>query len=319
MNGERGHKYSLVIPVYKNSGTIKLLFSEISQLPTSVKEDLEVVFVNDASPDDAAFKIRQESIQASFGIKLLHHSRNFGAFNAIKTGIAHSTGEFIAVMAADLQEPISLIEEFFQILESGQADLVFGERVNRDDPFFSKAMSSIYWLAYSKLISDQVPSGGVDVFAISKTFKRHLLNLNEARTSLIAQLFWLGFERTSVQYARRKRIDGKSAWTFSKKLDYMLDSIFAFTDLPIRLLLSTGFFGLALSLILGAYVLVGKINGSITSPGFAATLITILFFGSINIFGLGLVGSYSWRGYENSKLRPNALVMFEEVLTNEKR
>jgi hypothetical protein len=154
----------------------------------------------------------------------------------------------------------------------------------------------------------EIPKGGVDVFACTRRVRDELLAMREAHSSLIGQLFWLGYKRAELPYARRAREFGRSAWTLRKKLKYLMDNVFAFSDLPVRLLSIVGFVGVAVAVVLGMLVLVGKLSGAIDIPGYAATAIMVMFFGGLNTFGLGLIGSYVWRTYENTKQRPLALV-----------
>jgi hypothetical protein len=169
-------------------------------------------------------------------------------------------------------------------------------------------MSQLFWKLYQRMVVRDMPRGGVDIFGCNRIFRDHLLALEESRSSLIALVFWLGFRRKYINYERLERLEGSSSWTFSKKIDYMLDSIFAFTDYPIRLLMRFGIIGSLLSITVGTVVLIGKMAGLIAVPGYAATILIVLFFGALNLVGLGLVGNYAWRGYENSKKRPLAIV-----------
>ena len=143
--------------------------------------------------------------------------------------------------------------------------------------------------------------GGVDMFGCNKAFRDSLLTLNEGHSSLVAQIFWLGFRREIVTYSRRKREHGKSAWTFRKKLNYLMDSVFSFTDLPVRLLVRLGMTGSLVAMLLGVVVLIAKISGMISVPGYAMTILIISFLGSLNLLGIGIVGSYAWRAYENTR------------------
>jgi len=156
-----------------------------------------------------------------------------------------------------------------------------------------------------------MPEGGVDVFGCNRQFRDQLVQLEESRSSLIALIFWLGFRRKLVGYERHVRQEGKSAWTFKKKIDYMMDSIFAFTDYPIRMLIKIGTLGSILAIAMALLVLVAKLVGAIAVPGYAATVLIVLIFGALNLLGLGLVGTYAWRAYENSKQRPLAVVAFK--------
>jgi polyisoprenyl-phosphate glycosyltransferase len=213
------------------------------------------------------------------------------------------------VMAADLQEPPSLVSEFFSVLEGGEVDVVFGVRESRADPWPSRVASSTFWGLYRRFVQPDVPRGGVDVFALNRLMRERLVALDEANSSLLGLLFWLGGRRRFVAYPRLAREHGKSAWTLRKKINYLLDSVFAFTDAPVRLLMLVGVVGLTVSAVLGASVLVARIGDWVPVPGYAGTMITILFFGGLNAFGLGLVGNYAWRAYENTKRRPLSIAL----------
>lgn len=278
--------------------------------------EMEAVFVVDGSPDQSFELLRAALDRLSFPAQLLAHSRNFGSFPAIRTGLAAARGDYFGVMAADLQEPPELLISFFKALALDECDVAIGTRMGRNDPYASRLASGIFWGLYRRLVVRDMPEGGVDVFGCNQVFRDQLLKLEESRSSLIALIFWLGFRRKLVSYERLERQEGKSSWTFSKKVEYMMDSIFAFTDYPIRLLIRIGVVGCMLSLVLGALVFVAHLSGRIAVPGYAATMLVVLFFGMLNLLGLGLVGTYAWRGYENSKIRPLAVTAMK--LRNEK-
>jgi len=300
--------YSLIIPVYKNEQNIPRLLVALEDLNQKLGSALECVFIVDGSPDKS-FEILKQNLQiSSFGSQLIAHSRNFGSFPAIRTGLHAAKGIYLAVMAADLQEPPELILAFFKALAADECDVTIGTRNGRNDPLLSRITSYLFWQFYKKMIVPEMPEGGVDIFGCNKVFCEELLKLEESRSSLVALVFWLGFRRKFISYERLIRLEGKSAWTFFKKIDYMMDSIFAFTDLPIRLLTRVGMFGCMISVLLGIIIVLAKLTGNVSVPGYAATMLVVLFFGTLNIFGLGLVGTYAWRGYENTKKRPMAIV-----------
>lgn len=303
---------SIVIPVYRNEESLARLLARLSTLAGELREStgqaLEVVFVVDGSPDDSFAVLNAQLPAVSFASKLILHSRNFGSFAAIRTGLAAAGGEHFAVMAADLQEPPELMPLFFVALLADECDVVVGCREKRDDSYLSRLASGMFWRCYRALVMRDVPENGVDVFGCNGQFRDELVRLGEANSSLIGLIFWLGFRRKEIFYQRQKREHGKSAWTLKKKLDYLRDSVFSFTDLPIRLLSGFGLVGVLGSTILGLVVLVAKVFGKIDVPGYAATVLTITFFGGINALGLGIVGAYAWRAFENTKQRPLALV-----------
>jgi glycosyltransferase involved in cell wall biosynthesis len=296
--------FSVVIPVYKNVESIPRLLDTLTIMSKHLNGEMEAVFVVDGSPDHSFDLIHKNLNHLSFPAQLLAHSRNFGSFPAIRTGLSAGRGEFFGVMAADLQEPPELLINFFDSLSKDECDVAIGSRTGRNDPLISRLTSGIFWGLYRRLVVKDMPEGGVDVFGCNKTFRDHLLKLEESRSSLIALIFWLGFRRKLISYLRQERLEGKSSWTFRKKVDYMMDSIFAFTDYPIRMLTRIGLVGCILSMTMGLLVLIGYITEQISVPGYAATMLVVLFFGMLNLLALGLVGTYSWRAYENTKNRP---------------
>lgn len=299
---------SLVIPVCRNEESIAELLETISALKRELAEPLEVVFVVDGSPDASAALLRERLPRCGFRSQLVRHSRNFGSFQAVRTGLENATGKFFAVIAADLQEPMSLVKKMSAELASG-ADIVVGTRESRQDPFLKKIAAALFWKIYRRFVQPEMPPGGVDVFACNKVVRDRLLALDEANSTLVGLLIWLGFDRRSVPYERLARKRGKSAWSLSRKMRYLFDSVFAFSDLPIQLMIFAGFIGLGTALVLGGLVLAAKLSGSIPVPGYAATVLTVLFFGALNSLCLGIIGSYVWRAFENTKRRPGAYVL----------
>lgn len=303
---------SVVVPVYGNAQSIPQLLDALRGLARRVEGGFEAVFVVDGSPDDSHALLRAALPTAGFQAQLVELTRNFGAFPAIRVGLGRARGGVIAVMAADLQEPPELALGFLDALRDGGADVGFGMRDGREDPLVGRLLSAAFWSLYRRLVMPDIPRGGVDIFAVSADFRDRLLAMHEANTSLLAQLFWLGGRRVFLPYVRRRREHGRSAWTLGKKLKYFSDSVFAFSDLPVRILFLTGALAFATAAVLALVVLVARVSGLVTVPGYAATVLTILFFGAINTLGLGVVGSYAWRAFENTKARPLALVHSEE-------
>lgn len=304
---------SLVIPVYKNEGSLPELMEACRTLSVALGGALEVVLVVDGSPDGCAAWLAEHLPLQVFPSQLGLHSRNFGSFAAIRTGLGLAKGRYFAVMAADLQEPISLVEDFFRVLRAGEAELVVGERNGRDDPFLSALAARAFWGLYRTLVFPAIPPGGVDVFGCDLRFRDELLRLEERNTSLVGLLFWLGFRRKNVPYVRQVRRHGTSAWTFSRKVRYLLDSVFSFSDLPIRLLKWFGGLALVTSVTLGLVVLLARIFGAVTVAGYTPIVLAIMFFGGLNALGLGIIGEYVWRTFENTKQRPLSVVADAKV------
>lgn len=303
--------YSLIIPVYKNEESLPDVLKTIERMHDDLEGKLEVVFVVDGSPDGSSAFLHSNLPTCRVRTKVVELSRNFGSFAAIRAGLCSGVGPYYAMMAADLQEPPSLILDMFSALAGDTCDVAIGTREARSDPLFSRIFSYVFWATYRRFIQQDMPSGGVDMFACNNRFRDQLIALPESNSSLIGLMFWIGFRRAYIPYSRSKREKGRSAWTLTKKLRYVSNSVFAFSDLPIVALLLFGMLGIVSATILATTIIAARLTGVIDVPGYSATVIVILFFAALNSLGLGVIGSYTWRAFENTKLRPLAIVMRE--------
>ena len=305
-------RYSVIVPVYRNSESIPQLMDRLVGLPHARTGMMEAVFVVDGSPDDSLAKLRSALAASPLPAQLVSLSRNFGSFSAIRAGLMVARGSYLGVMAADLQEPPEILESFFDSLEGGHCDIALGQRSGRRDPAVSSFSARIFWAMYRRFVNRDVPSGGVDIFGCTKDVAQLISTFRETHTSLVGLLYWVGFRRMYFPYERQARQHGKSGWTLSKKFRYLFDSIYAFTDLPILLLQVIGLFGVIGSTLLGLVVFLGWLTGQIRQPGYTPLMIVILASTSAILLGLGVVGSYVARAYENSKGRPVSVVASHE-------
>ena len=305
-------RYSVVVPVFGNEPTLPALLEELASLAGGLDDAMEAVFVVDGSPDGSLPLLRRLlSEEWRFSAQLIALSRNFGSFNAIRTGMAAADGEFVAVMAADLQEPIELVQEFFAALGGGEYDVAVGLRTKRGDSLMSTVASRVSWRLVRNLGQPDLPSGGVDVFGCTRQVASHLIRLEESHSSLVGLLYWLGFRRIEVPYERRPRLEGKSGWRLGRKIRYLLDNLFSFTDIPVMVITAIGLLGVLVSFVVAAAVFVAWLTTDVT-VGYTPLMLAIVFTASSILFSLGVIGSYVWRTYENTKGRPGAIPMTHE-------
>lgn len=306
-------RYSLIIPVYRNEETLDALLAALRGIAGELDNQLEVVFVVDGSPDRSHLILQERLPTAGFAAQLISLSRNFGSFAAIRMGLEAGRGPFFAVLAADLQEPPELIVSFFRALESEPVDITIGTRESRGDPLMQSLSASLFWSLYRRFVQPEVPVGGVDVFGCNQRVRDALLRLRESNSTLIGLLFWLGFRRKTIPYARRPRVAGRSAWTFRRKLRYLMDSCFALTDLPVTLIMTIGAVGSIASVLLSIVVFVAWLVGAITVPGYTPVILVLLTSFTSTMLALGIMGGYVWRTFENTKGRPLYLPMTHDT------
>ena len=308
-----GPRYSVVIPVYRNEGTLAALVERLDGLAAELDGPLEAVFVVDGSPDGSLVLLRRLlAEETAFSSQLIALSRNFGSFSAIRAGLAAAEGGVVGVMAADLQEPVSLVRAFFDELDTKEYDVAVGVRRSRADDRGSQTASRLFWWLYRHLVQRELPPGGVDVFGCTRQVAGELIRMDESHTSLVGLIYWIGFRRVEIPYDRLPRPEGTSAWSFRRKARYLLDSIFSFTDLPITLIIVLGALGVTVSAVAGIAVFTAWATGQIDVPGYTPLILAVFFMTSLMLISLGIVGSYVWRTYENSKGRPGAVTMTHE-------
>jgi glycosyltransferase involved in cell wall biosynthesis len=303
---------SVIVPVYRNRETLAELVHRLEGISERLEGRVEAIFVIDGSPDDSGEVLRILLERSPLRSSLLWHSRNFGSFAAVRTGLAVAVGQCMVVMAADLQEPVDLAISFYEALASGEYEVAVGVRRARHDPWASRLGSSWFWAIYCRCVQPEMPRGGIDVFACTREVRDALLSLRESNSSLMGLLIWLGYRRAEIPYDRAPRAHGHSGWTLRKKVRYLLDSIYSFTDLPINLLLLVGVTGTLLSSAAALAVFLTWALVGIPVAGYTPIMLTLLVMGSLTLSGLGVVGSYVWRTYENSKRRPHAVAMISE-------
>lgn len=308
-------RYSVVVPVYGNAETLPDVVDRLVAMDEELGGGLEAVFVVDGSPDHSFEVLRALLPTCGIASQLLLHSRNFGSFAAIRTGLAHGRGDYLAAMAADLQEPPELVRDFFLLLREDKADVAVGSRTTRQDPFLSSLLARTFWGLYRRTVHRDIPPGGVDIFGCTRAVAERLVALDESHSSLVGLLYWVGFRRVEVPYDRQERTSGTSGWSLRRKYRYFLDSVYSFSDLPITLLVTVGAIGTAFTVAVSLVTVVARLAGWIDVPGYTALMLVLLMSTTSILLGLGVVGSYVWRTYENSKRRPTAIAMSHDVFS----
>jgi polyisoprenyl-phosphate glycosyltransferase len=304
---------SIVVPVYRNESTLPALLLQIAELRQQQTVSFEVVFVIDGSPDNSYALLKQRLPEMPFQSQIVSLSRNFGSFAAIRAGLTAARGEFIAILAADLQQPVSSVGQFFDSLEHG-ADIVVGQRSSRHDPWLSRVTATTFWKLYRRFVQPEMPPGGADAFACRRHVRDVLVALPEATSALVGLLFWVGFRRELVTYPRVARPSGKSGWTLERKLRYAFDTAFAFSDLPVTTMVVAGAVGISGSIVAIIAVLIAWMLGAVDVRGYTPVMLALLLSFSTTLLALGIVGGYVWRIFENTKGRPIPLVhMVEEI------
>ena len=307
-------KISFLVAIYKNEDNIIPFYEDfMTNIVPHIEQnndDYELIMINDDSPDDS-WKVMKGLALRNPHVKIIRLSRNFGALAATFTGMQYATGDCITVKACDLQEPAQLTLDMYDEWKKGEKVLL-AVRKSRNDSLIGDFFSNFYYVIMRKMVDKNMPKGGFDVYLIDKEVKDHLIQMNEKNSPLPLQLLWLGYHPKEIYYTRLERSIGKSSWTFSKKMKMFIDSLIAFSYVPVRIMTVVGIIFLLGSVISAIIAIVAKLKGLVDVPGYT-TLYVILFFSAGAImFTLGILGEYIWRTLEASRNRPISVV--EDVI-----
>ena len=298
---------AVVVPIYKSQDHIPKLFEYIQQIGDAVGE-VEIVFVIDGTPDNSEQSIFLEAKKYAFKIKVVRLSRNFGVGPALHAALNQVETSSLVIIGADLQEPVEMYIDFFRRLESGEADVFLGERLSRDDPFSMRFFSAIFWWVNRKFINSDTPKGGFDGVGLSAKASKTLAELPELNTSFTSQLQWIGYKQVFVPFHRVRRQSGKSSWTYKRKVKLFADSVYGFTGAPIAILTILGVVSTVLMVFVLIATLFASLMGWMVVPGYATIVILSTLGQSVTIMGLGILGGYIHRSFENTKGRPKFII-----------
>ena len=299
---------SIVIPVYRNAGSLIPTYDEIFQLfseKLSGSYTFELIFINDGSDDNSLIELK-EIHSTDKRVKLINLSKNFGQAAATLAGYSLAKGDAVITISADLQDPISLMEKMVRQLESGN-DVVICYREGRDDGFLSSLFSKIAY-GFVKFSVPNLPIGGFDYYLLSRRAIDSFSSFGIKSRFFQGDILWMGYPTAMIPYFRKKRLHGKSQYNFSKKFKTFLDIFLDSSYLPIRLISSVGaVIALMGFFFSGSTILTWYLNKT-PFNGWAPIIISILIVGGLNILMLGVIGEYIWRIYDEVKKKPSFII-----------
>lgn len=313
MSDTTAKKISLVIPCYNEEEVLPKLFERVEKAADTWKKDWEVICVDDGSKDKT-WQLLTAKSKSDPRWKAISFSRNFGHQTAISCGLEAATGDAIVVIDADLQDPPEELHRYINKWEEGY-DVVYAIRQKRKE---SGPKRLAYWLFYrllSKLITFEIPLDSGDFSIMDRKVVNTLNSMPERNRFVRGLRAWTGFNQIGLAYERHERAAGETKYPFSKLLKLALDGIFSFSTVPLTI---TSYLGLLISLValIGmVFTLLQRIFendfakiGIGPVPGYATTLVSVLFLGGVQLLFLGIIGHYLSRIYDEVKGRPQWIV-----------
>jgi polyisoprenyl-phosphate glycosyltransferase len=300
---EARRSITAIVACYKDEPAIPIMYERLVATFKKLDIKYEIIFVNDASPDNSADVILKLS-QRDKSVVGITHSRNFGSQMAFRSGMELATKEACVLLDGDLQDPPELIEQFFQKWTEGH-DVVYGVRVKRDMPRLWGFIYKGFYRVFSAFSYIKIPHDAGDFSLMDKRVVAWLLRCPERDLFLRGLRAYVGFSQVGVNYTRPERMFGTSTNNLFKNLAWAKRGIFSFSDVPMTMLTAGGVTLLAVSTLLAVAQSILRIYApEMVPPGVTTIILAILFFGSLNMFAVGLVGEYIAKIMHEVKGRP---------------
>jgi dolichol-phosphate mannosyltransferase len=303
----RRRKVSAIVACYRDAEAVPHMYERLRAVFARIDVDGEIVFVNDASPDNAT-EVLRELAERDRSVVVINHSRNFGSQSAFTSGMRISTGDAVVLMDGDLQDPPELIETFYQHWQEG-FDVVYGERVGRQAPPYMRFLYKAFYRLFRATSYVRVPVDAGDFSLLDRRVVRALNALPENNRFLRGLRAWVGFKQVGVPYVRPERMFGRTTNSFLRNIQWARQAILSFSYVPLDLITWLGLLTVALAFIaIIIQVTFRLIDPRSVPSGFTTVIILILFLGGVQLLCLSIIGSYLAHIYDEVKRRPPYIV-----------
>lgn len=299
-------KISIIIPCYNEEGNVLLIYEQIKEALSAY--EIELIFIDDHSTDATLLHLERLA-ESDKDVKYISFSRNFGHQSALRAGLGYATGDCVISMDADLQHPPSLLKELVGKWEAGYEVVYTIRKDIKHISYFKKKSSKLFYQLINSLSDLEIREGSADFRLLDRKVVKILVeDITEYHLFYRGLVSWVGYRQTGIEYRPNERNFGESKYSFFKMLSFAIDGITSFSVRPLKLAILFGLSITLLSAIYGAYVIGMAIFTNETVRGWSSVIVSILFIGGVNMFLLGIIGSYVGKLYMQSKQRPYYLV-----------
>ncbi len=300
---------SLVCPFHNEEMGIDAFYDAVTQEISRLDAfNFEVLCVDDGSQDSTLERLIALTRQDA-RFQVFELSRNFGKEAALTAGLDHAQGDLIIPLDSDLQDPASLISRLIHAWEASGADVVLAKRVNRQSDSLSKRLSAAaFYDTYNFLAHIKIPTNVGDCRLMTRDVVEALKLLPEKQRFMKGLFAWVGFKTVTIEYIRQPRAAGESKFSGWKLWNFALEGITSFSTLPLRVWTYLGMTGALITVLYALFIVIRTLIFGVDLPGYASLFVAVLFLGSVQLIGIGVLGEYIGRTYMESKRRPTYLL-----------
>ena len=307
---------SIIIPIYNEELILPELHRRLAAAAAQITEDYELIFVNDGSKDGSLAGLKQLAAQFERA-NFISFSRNFGHQVAVSAGLDHAKGNAVVIIDGDLQDPPELIPELYKKHKEGY-EVVYAKRKNRQgESIFKKFTAKMFYRILANITSIDIPLDTGDYRLMDKVVVDNLKQMPERHKFLRGQISWIGFRQTFVEFDRGERTHGETGYTLKKMLQFALDGITAFSDVPLRFVTWAGFGVSFIAFLIIIYALFAKFVMNEVVTGWTSMIISVMFIGGVQLIAIGIIGEYLSRINTDVKRRP--LYIIQETNVEKKK
>ncbi|KRN66394.1 MAG: glycosyltransferase family 2 protein [Carnobacterium sp.] len=301
---------SIVVPCFNEEESIPLFYAALEkEREFLVNADIEYIFVNDGSNDNTLNVLRSLAKEDKERVKFISFSRNFGKEAGLYAGLQQATGDYVAVMDVDLQDPPEMLPEMLQIIREEEYDCVGTRRVSRDgEPPIRSFFARQFYRIINNISETEIVDGARDYRLMTRQMVNAILSMEEYNRFSKGIFSWVGFDTKYLEYKNQERVAGETSWSFWSLFKYSLDGIVAFSELPLAFASFVGFFSFLAAMIAMVVIVIRTLLLNDPTSGWPSLVCFILAIGGLQLFCLGILGKYLGKTYLETKKRPIYIV-----------
>lgn len=299
---------SIIVPCYDEEESLPLFYEEASRVLRTIHLDYEILFINDGSKD-RTISVLKGLAERDSHIKYISFARNFGKESAMYAGFCNVSGDYVAVMDADLQDPPSLLPKMLSILESGEYDSVATRREDRKgEPLIRSWFARRFYRLINRFSEADIVDGARDFRLMKREMVDAIVAMGEYNRFSKGIYGWIGYRTFWLPFENVERVAGKTKWKFWGLFRYALDGIISFTQAPLNIASWFGLFMTFCSFLALIFIVVRRLCFGDPVAGWASTICVIVFMGGIQLCVLGIIGQYIAKMYLETKKRPHYII-----------
>lgn len=310
-------KLSLIVPCFNEAENVVAFQDAVIGAFQDCGYDYEIVFIDDGSRDATLHNLKKIYAAQRCPVKVISFSRNFGKEAGLYAGLQHASGEYLSLIDADLQQRPEIVREMVKILdEQPEYDVVAAYQDRRSEGKVLSFFKKSFYFIINKLSDVTLQPDASDFRTFRRSVRDSILELAEYHRFSKGIFAWVGYSTCFIPYTACKRASGSSKWNFWKLTEYAVEGIIGYSTAPLRLATVLGSFSGVAAILYLIWVILEKLIRGIDVPGYATIIVLILFFASMQLFCIGIIGEYVGRTFEQTKNRP--IYIAKEILDYEK-